>query len=406
MKRIFILTLTVLLSVCLLQPAAASAAINTGYKEKTAGSGNASGPDGAEYADEDFARSLTDAIAFRYGESPDSLEDLDPDDFNNEWEAEYEIMKKYDGASFEDEDLPELAASYLAGLKMICAACRTENNEELMKKGLVSGMTVYYAALEELAGRYGIDLDSGDMEAAEIMSEAFDILLEAIEEDIDGGDPDGTDTGTDSTGIYLPPEEVFPIVEEGGFTGELLDDGTVRITEYTLSFDECGAIPDTIKGHPVSEIGYEAFAYYTFTDLVIPETVKEIARSAFEYAEITDSITFPEGIRIDASAFEYADLPENVVIPKNANVGPSAFSYCTGLKSLVLEDGVTLEKRAFEYAEDLETIVLSPGNTIGDSAFAYIDTLKELTANEDSVSTDDIYVDERAFYHSSISPDK
>ena len=29
-----------------------------------------------------------------------------------------EIMKKYDGASFEDEDLPELAASYLAGLKM------------------------------------------------------------------------------------------------------------------------------------------------------------------------------------------------------------------------------------------------------------------------------------------------
>ena len=351
-------------------------------------------------ADKEFEKMLTAAIEYRYGGSPDLPEDVDLDEYDSVWEAEYALMKQFENAEFRDEELKALADSYLAGLRMLCATEQFEAGDEsrLAMKELLAAYMAYFSALEELSDRFGLELSSLDEESVDMVNTAFDILMETtdLEPGGDGGDDDNNDDLVVIDGPD-PPEPDYPTVTDGNFVGVVLDDGTVRITNYTARDYPCLPIPAEIDGHTVTEIGAEAFSYESFEDLVIPETVREIQSRAFDYTHISGSLVLPENILIGNCAFEYAELPEKVTLPQGAHVSLQAFSYCEGLKVLVLENDVTLDKRAFEYAEELQELYLSPGNTIGESAFGYVETLVMIGANENAQGDADIVIDERAF---------
>jgi len=370
--------------------------------------------DSAETSDAEFGKMLSAALQYRYGESPELEDDvLDKlDEYDSAWEAEYALMEQFENASFDDPELKALADSYLAGLRLMCAAeffesdDYTENRpDRLAMKQFFSANMSYYFALEALTERFDIEINSHDKESIEMLNEAFDILLWEAgmddddyddDDDIDDDDDDDDDDWTIIDGPD-PQEPEYPTVTDGNFVGAVLDDDTVRIIDYKGPDAPCLPIPSEIDGHIVTEIGVEAFSYHEFENLVIPDTVREIQSKAFDYTEISGSLVFPENIVIGLRSFEYAELPDQLIIPQGAHVCSNAFAYCEELEILILENDVTLDKNAFEYAEKLKEVYLSPGDSIGYSAFGYIRTLETVALNENATGEGDIYIDENAF---------
>ena len=77
----------------------------------------------------------------------------------------------------------------------------------------------------------------------------------------------------------------------GDYEYEILDDGTVEITEYS-GFAKNLAIPGTIAGKTVSSIGDLAFSgCESLTNVTIPGSVTSIGDGIFFYCESLKSIT-------------------------------------------------------------------------------------------------------------------
>ena len=89
------------------------------------------------------------------------------------------------------------------------------------------------------------------------------------------------------------------------FEYSILDDGTVKITDYTGS-DSKLVIPSTIDGKKVTSIGGYAFEYCTsLTSITIPNSVTSIWNSAFNTCTSLTSITIPNSVtRIGNYAFK------------------------------------------------------------------------------------------------------
>ena len=137
------------------------------------------------------------------------------------------------------------------------------------------------------------------------------------------------------------------------------------------------AIPSEIDGHPVAEIGAEAFNYRKFKGVSFPDGILRIGKRAFEYCEITDSLRLPENVTISDRAFGYAVLPSAVTIPTGATVEKCAFSYCEAVERIVIEPRAAIKSRAFEYCDDLEMVVCADTSHLEKKAFGYCGRMKE-----------------------------
>ena len=196
-------------------------------------------------------------------------------------------------------------------------------------------------------------------------------------------------------------------VKDSDFDYEILDDGTVEITNYYGSKTNL-KIPKTLGGYTVTRIGNGAFEKEideptNLKSVIIPNTVKSIGGSAFFNCENLKTIKIPNSVTsIDEEAFSgtawykkqpkglvYAGkvacgykgkCPKNVVIKKGTKGIACAAFKCTKLKEITIPSSVdNIEDWAFFECKNLKKIVIPKGvKNIGYSAFYECAKLKSI----------------------------
>ena len=127
------------------------------------------------------------------------------------------------------------------------------------------------------------------------------------------------------------------------FEYSILDDGTVKITDYTGS-DSKLVIPGTIDGKKVTSIGGYAFEYCeSLTSVTIPNSVTSIGGWAFKNCTSLIRITIPNGV---------------------TSIGSGAFINCANLKSITIPNSVTsIEYYAFYNCTSLTDVYYTGSET-------------------------------------------
>lgn len=116
----------------------------------------------------------------------------------------------------------------------------------------------------------------------------------------------------------------------GDYEYQVLDNDTVEIIRYTGNDLEV-AIPDTIDGKKVTNIGESAFEYcLDITSITIPNSVTSIGDEAFECCYNITSIAIPNSVTsVGDSAFHYCESLTSITISDSiTNIGREAFSHC------------------------------------------------------------------------------
>ena len=200
------------------------------------------------------------------------------------------------------------------------------------------------------------------------------------DEDTDSGNsPDDTDSSSD----VMAPDDYLPkVLTSGDYEYYVNEDAeTVTVTGY-YGNEEIVEIPSEIDGHPVTDIGEEAFSYGEMKRITFPETLRRIGYRAFEYCEL-ENVVIPAGAAVEACAFGYCDSLKQVLIEKDAVIRSRAFGYCERLEKVVCAKGSRLEEDTFEYCYDLEEVLLCGEVEVEDGAFSYCDKMKIERADED-----------------------
>ena len=127
----------------------------------------------------------------------------------------------------------------------------------------------------------------------------------------------------------------------GDFEYDVLDDGTVEITDYNGSAEKVD-IPEKIDGKSVTRIGANAFEYCaSLTNVAIPNGVTNIGYGAFYHCTSLTSITIPGSVtNIDGYAFSYCTSLTSIAIPSDVtSIGGWAFDGCTSLTAINVATG-------------------------------------------------------------------
>ena len=137
----------------------------------------------------------------------------------------------------------------------------------------------------------------------------------------------------------------------GDYEYALLDDGTIEITKYNGSADHL-AIPATLDGKTVTDIGDDAFARCSsLTSVSIPDSVTAIGDYVFYGCTSLTSVSIPDSV---------------------TSIGNTAFGCCFSLTSVSIPDSVTsIESWAFYACSSLTSVSIPNSVTaIGDYAFS------------------------------------
>ena len=136
----------------------------------------------------------------------------------------------------------------------------------------------------------------------------------------------------------------------GDYKYEVLEDGTVSITDYTGSASVL-EIPSEIGGKAVTSIGDLAFSECkSLTSLSIPDSVTSIGRDAFSHCHLLTNIVIPSEVTtIGTSAFSHCQNLESITLPTKLEAIPFlAFANCKSLTEIIIPNGVvTIEASAF-----------------------------------------------------------
>ena len=194
----------------------------------------------------------------------------------------------------------------------------------------------------------------------------------------------------------------------GDYTYVLLEDGGARITGYDGEDAEL-TVPAELDGHPVREIGNDAFyGCESLTAVTLPIGLTSIGENPFRSSDLLakinvspddpvfaqidgvlyekatktlisypagkegNSFAVPDGIlAIGDRAFIGCDSLTTVTLPEGlTSIGDSAFSSCFSLTSITLPEGLTsIGANPFHSCDSLEKIDVSPDHPV----FAQID---------------------------------
>ena len=188
-----------------------------------------------------------------------------------------------------------------------------------------------------------------------------------------------------------PVEPIEPVEPQKQWDYELLENGTIKITDY--SGDEASvAIPSQIDGYTVTAIGVGTFYYnQLISSLFIPETITSIEYGAVGNCTGLTSIEVDEDNKvydsrsdcnaiIDTAKNELIVGCKNTIIPEGiVKIGDSAFLGCLGLTGIEIPESVTsLGERSFE-CTGLTSVVLPKSVTsIGEIVFDGCPNLKSV----------------------------
>ena len=146
-------------------------------------------------------------------------------------------------------------------------------------------------------------------------------------------------------------------------------------------------IPDTIEGHPVTEIRDNSFYNCsTLKQIQLPDTLTLIGHHCFYGCTSLEGIDLPESVsEIGMGCFCKCSNLSYVGLPSKLKVIPdSCFRYCNSLKSAELPESiVSIDKFAFSCCTDLDSVTLDSSLvSIGDYAFFMCDSLKNISIPE------------------------
>ena len=160
----------------------------------------------------------------------------------------------------------------------------------------------------------------------------------------------------------------------GDFEYDVLDDGTVEITDYNGSAERVD-IPAKIDGKSVTSISSNTFSWYSnFKIVTIPNSVTIISSRTFDHCTNLTSITIPDSVTsIEEWAFDNCTSLTNITIPNSVtSIGDWAFHGCTALKNISIPDSVTeIGVGTFDICTSLTKVTIPAGvKQIGGYAFS------------------------------------
>ncbi len=174
----------------------------------------------------------------------------------------------------------------------------------------------------------------------------------------------------------------------GDYEYELLDDGTVEITDYSGSDTEL-VIPSVIEGKNVTSIGNMAFwQCTTFTSIIIPDGVTNVGISAFYGCSSLVSVTIPDSVTsIGGYAFDGCSSLESITIPYGVeSIEYNTFAGCESLTSVTIPDSVTsIGEYAFFYCTSLTSVTIPSSVTnINNIAFSACQQLEKFNVSAEN----------------------
>ena len=180
---------------------------------------------------------------------------------------------------------------------------------------------------------------------------------------------------------------------------------TLKITGYKVNVTEY-AIPKSIYGFPVTEIGDNAFKDSAAKKITLPSTIKAIGNYAFQNAKALTDFTIPSSVeaigsyafdnctgiealkigsavkKIGSYAFNNCRGVLNITVPNSVTeIGQYAFSKCVSLQKVTLSNSITqIPKCCFINCTNLKTLIIGSSVTdINDYAFRYCGSLKAIS---------------------------
>lgn len=180
----------------------------------------------------------------------------------------------------------------------------------------------------------------------------------------------------------------------GDFNYEILDDGTVEITDYNGNATVL-EIPNYIEGKKIISIGDFAFSdCINLMDVNLCKSVIRIGRRAFSNCTSLESINIPDCVTsIGYEAFSGCTKLKSITIPDNVvSIGYYTFSQCKNLENVSLGTGIkSIGFGSFEGCASLNNINI-PDNviSIGWNAFGGCKNIKSVTIPDSVISIEDL----------------
>lgn len=172
--------------------------------------------------------------------------------------------------------------------------------------------------------------------------------------------------------VFVLAEEETAI-QSGDFSFEVLEDGTLCVTEYSGEGTEV-SIPSEVDGKVVSTLGDELFWYMKeITSVTLPETLEYIGARVFQRCTSLTELKLPDGVlEIGDSCFLGCSGLAKINVPANlAYVGAFAFdetpwvTQFDGCSSIILRG-----KIFYKYLADEDKVVIPDGVVcVSDNAF-------------------------------------
>ena len=194
-------------------------------------------------------------------------------------------------------------------------------------------------------------------------------------------------------------------------TGELVIDGTGRMTDYVHSSFNWSTAPWSNNRFNINYVtiydGVTSIGSCTFSgcsslrSVTIPESVTSIGGSAFSGCSSLRSVTIPEGVTsIGSCTFSGCSSLTSVTIPKGVtSINLGAFEECTSLTSVTIPDSVTsIGAAAFIGCSSLTSVMIPDSVTsIGADAFSGCSSLTSVMIRDNVTS-----IGKCAFYECTV----
>ena len=182
-----------------------------------------------------------------------------------------------------------------------------------------------------------------------------------------------------------------------GIVYSIFDNNTAVSVSGYIGSGGALAIPATLGGLPVKDIGASAFLNKTsLTSVVIPDSVTNISASAFYGCSSLNAVTIGKNVSvIGTAAFQNCSALTEINIPDITwSLGERAFWGCTGLTKAVIGSNVeNLSLHTFRECTNLTRVIL-PDNLKSISAYAFYgcSKLKDIVIPDKT-----FYIGEEAF---------